>query len=335
MVNVFLPFLVSFIVGLLLAPLILKIAKKLHANQTILHYVTVHKSKEGTPTLGGLIFLLSTLITCLFFFDGQAYLAWVAIAVFLSFGLLGFLDDFIKIRTHKNMGLRAYQKIIGQVGISGILAWFVYSSGLVGSTIYLPWSFVEVDIGIWIIPLVIITYLAMTNSANLTDGLDGLAGGVSFISLGYLVAIIFILNEMMLNNGESLLMYKEYSNMLVLGVAVMGGLLAFLCFNSHPASIFMGDTGSLSLGGILASLALFSGQALVLPIICITFVMSAVSVIMQVGYFKMKHKRIFLMAPLHHHFEQKGVNETKIVAIYIVITILAGVVSLLLCLLGR
>ncbi len=335
MIDIFLPFLVSFAIGLLIAPLVLKGAKKLHANQTILQYVTTHQQKQGTPTLGGLIFIIASTLTFIIFNNGQAYLAWVALAVFLCFGLLGFLDDFIKIKTHKNLGLRAYQKVIGQLGISGIIAYFVYTSGLIGTTIYLPWSFVAIDIGWWIIPFVIFVYLAMTNSANLTDGLDGLAGGVSFVAMGFVVALVLILNETLFLGGASLILYQEYSNLAVLGVCVMGGLLAFLCFNSHPASIFMGDTGSLGLGAIITSIALFSGQALALPIICIMFVLSAVSVAMQVLYYKWKKKRIFLMAPLHHHFEQKGVNETKIVAIYIIITIIAGVTSLVLCLLGR
>ena len=283
--------------------------------------------------MGGLIFVVSSCIVAPFFFTGEARLAGVCVAVFLSFALLGFLDDFIKIRTHNNMGLKPYQKIIGQVGISVLIAIFVYNSSLIGTSIYLPWSFIEVDIGWGVIPLTIFVLLAMSNSANLTDGLDGLAGGVSAVCVMVFCVIISILCLNLQNSGVALNIVSEYKNLTILGACVVGGILAFLCVNANPAKIFMGDTGSLALGGFLGAMATFTGLELILPIVCIWFVVSAVSVIIQVVYFKLTKKRVFLMAPLHHHFEKKGMNENKIVAIYIITTIIFGALSILLCLL--
>ncbi|MCL2540489.1 MAG: phospho-N-acetylmuramoyl-pentapeptide-transferase [Firmicutes bacterium] len=329
MLNILLAFLFCFAVGVTSAPIIIRWAKKSKSGQTILHYVEAHKTKEGTPTMGGLIFLLALTLAAMVFLRDNSLLAVITVATTLAYGLLGFLDDFIKVRFKQNLGLRAYQKLAGQIGISAIIAFFVYSSNLVGSTLYVPFTLIEFDIGWFIIPVVMFIYLALTNSANLTDGLDGLAGGVSF------VAVLGFLGVILITGGQAL--SEEYANLAVMSGAMAGGLLAFLCFNSHPAKIFMGDTGSLSLGAFIASIAVFTHQILLLPFVCVVFVISAASVIIQVLYFKKtKGKRIFLMSPLHHHFEKKGVHETKIVAIYIVTTVIAtvGVLALLLTVSG-
>ena len=332
MIYILLAFLATFLVSLLLAPLVIKLAKKVGAKQEILEYVTAHKGKQGTPTMGGLIFVLPAIIISLIFAQGQATVMYVALGVFFSYCLLGFLDDFIKVHTHKNLGLRAYQKVIGQVGIAVIIGFYMYYSGIVGSVMYLPWGG-QIDIDWWIIPFTIFVYLAMTNSANLTDGLDGLAGWTSFVMIVCLVVILGITDYQLLSNGGARDVSEQLNNLSIAGATTAGGLLAFLCFNSYPAKVFMGDTGSLALGGLITSLAVFSGWTLLLPIICIVFVMSAVSVVIQVLHYKRTKRRIFLMAPLHHHFEQKGMNETKIVAIYIVVTIIAGVIAVILSLL--
>lgn len=319
-------FLLTFLFGMVLAPIVIKLVKKMKAKQTILFYVEAHKQKNGTPTLGGLIFIISSTVVFLILQNGANGLSVMALLVFLSYGLLGFLDDFIKIKTHQNMGLKAYQKIIGQLLIAVFVSIFVYRHAFLGTSIYL-FGMQEIDIGYFVIPLVIIAFLAMTNSANLTDGLDGLCGGVSFVGLIAVSVVCLITANCQMEMGQNVLYFEEMNNLSLLGICAAGGVLAFLCFNSYPAKIFMGDTGSLALGGLICALASFCGQELMLLLICFMFVLSAMSVVMQVVHYKRTKKRIFLMAPLHHHFEKKGVNETKIVAIYIITTIITSGIS--------
>ena len=306
MLNFFLVFLIGFFVALILGVPILKLCKKLHFSQTILHYVDKHIGKSGTPTMGGLIFIFASIITSAFFLREDYLYSILILLVMFGYGLLGFLDDFIKIRWHKNEGLKPYQKIIGQVGLSIIVAVFVYLK--VGSDIDL--FGIKLNLGIFIIPFIVIFFVAVTNSVNLTDWLDGLASGVSLVYLICFGAILGVLG---------------FYNYTVVALAMAGALFGFIIFNGFPALIFMGDTGSLALGGLIASLCVFSKLELVLPIIGIMFVMSAVSDILQVGYYKMTHKRIFKMAPLHHHFEKMGIHENKIVISYVAVTLVIGI----------
>lgn len=318
-------FLIGFLVCVVLGPLIIKLIHKLKGGQPILNYVEAHVSKSGTPTMGGLIFLLGAVVCFLCFLNSNNQLALVCLACMLSYGLLGFLDDFIKVKFKHNLGLKAYQKVIGQVGIAVLMAVFVYLNSFIGTGVLLPFTNTQINFGWAIIPFVIFVFLAVTNSVNLTDGLDGLAGGVSFV---FFAGFMIILNKYISGleyAGENPALIAELKNVLTLVGGVSGSLLAFLCFNSHPAKVFMGDTGSLALGGFVAAICAVTKIYLLIPMLGFMFVLSAVSVIVQVLYFKATKKRIFLMAPLHHHFEQKGCYETKIVAIYIIITIVISV----------
>ena len=267
-----------------------------------MHYVDKHMAKQGTPTMGGFIFLIPLIFGLLFLQAENRFPALFLVIVTLSYALLGFLDDFIKIHYHRNEGLRPYQKIIGQLGLALIVGLYIYFSG----TTALNFFGLQFDIGAFVIPLVILVLLATTNSVNLTDGLDGLAGGVSF---SYLLFFGLILT--LISGAE---------NLAIMCFALVGALLGFLIFNVYPAKIFMGDTGSLALGGFIGTVAVLSGLELILPIMGIMFVLSALSDIIQVAYYKRTKKRVFLMAPLHHHFEQKGVHENRIVVVYIIIT---------------
>ena len=330
MERIFSAILISFIISVVFAKPILFLLKKFKAKQTILHYVEAHKGKAGTPTMGGFLFILGIFVTTLFLTGKNNSLSLICLGVMLGYAVLGFLDDFIKIKYQQNEGLKPYQKIIGQVALATIIALFCYNSFYIGDSIVVPFINTELKLNIWVIPFIIFVFLAVTNSVNLTDGLDGLAGGVSLL---YFVGFTFILSFYIieqLNLGVGQALIEEYENLQVLCGAGIGSLISYLIFNSHPASVFMGDTGSLALGGIICSMAVVTKLELFIPLLGLLFVVSALSVVMQVLYYKKTKKRIFKMAPLHHHFEKSGMNETKIVAIYMIVTAMLVTITVLL-----
>lgn len=306
-----------------LTPLVRLIAKKLKLRQTILHYVDNHSSKSGTPTMGGIAFIIAAAVAGFALIKGEKSIAIVTIIVTIGYGIVGFLDDFIKVFFKRNEGLTPLQKIIFQLIIAIIVSIYAYKSNLVGDEIILPFTLKTVSLGYFAIPVYILVYLACTNAVNLTDGLDGLAAGVScvyILGFGVIAFIVYFLNG---NYGE------EYVNLIIVLGALAGSLLGFLCYNTHPATIFMGDTGALALGGGLACAAVFSKLMLYIPLIGIIYFVTALSVILQVGYYKLTKKRIFLMAPLHHHFEKKGFKETKIVSLYMITTAVVSIFVIL------
>ena len=318
-------FVCSVIFACLIAPIVIKIMSKLKAKQTVLGYVTQHASKSGTPTMGGFIFLLPTLIFSLVEWKRLSIVAAVAT---MGFCVLGFLDDFIKVRFSRNLGRKPYQKIIGQVWLGLIVGYFVYASINVGCAIDLPLTDLTLDMKWGVIPFVALVYIATTNSVNLTDGLDGLAGytAVAYFSW-FAILIYFIYEDALLAND------MEYAGeILSLGVfcvSMLGSLLGYLVFNGYPAKIMMGDTGSLALGAACASVAVFSKNPLLIITSGIMYVFSSISVILQVLSFKLTKKRIFLMSPFHHHLEMKGLHESKIVTIYFVVSMVGGALTLI------
>jgi phospho-N-acetylmuramoyl-pentapeptide-transferase len=201
MIKIIVGFMLSFSVALVLMPWIIKLIRKFSCSQTILKYVEEHKSKQGTPTMGGVVFFVTTLLVAVIMLNYSTPVA-MCIAVGVGFALVGFMDDFIKVKLKQNLGLRPYQKIVGQVGIALILAIYIYFWSPNKSVIYLPFTFKAIDLGFWIIPLVVIVCLATTNSVNLTDGLDGLAGGVSVVYSGIFIALISIFASFAFNAGE-------------------------------------------------------------------------------------------------------------------------------------
>jgi len=323
LINALFCFSLAFVVAFLISPLVFAFCKKLKASQTILHYVEAHKSKEGTPTMGGFIFIIGTISASFFAFNLDFTFALLTIISMLAYATLGFLDDFIKIKTKQNLGLRAYQKLIGQVGISLIIGFFIYN--YVGSTIAIPFTSLSLDLGIFIIPFIVLFFVALVNSVNLLDGLDGLCSGVS---QAFLLGFVLLLSLAVTSLTGTLL--TETQNLIFICFCLMGALFAFQIFNGYPASIFMGDTGSLAIGGFLSAVTAFSGLELYVLILGLPFVLTALSDLIQVIYFKKTKKRVFLMAPLHHHFEKKGINENKIVIVYIVITVMLGILTYLL-----
>jgi len=271
-----------------------------------------HLAKSGTPTMGGIAIIAATVLSCA---ASGAFSKemWVIAAAFVLFGALGFLDDYLKVMKKHNLGLRAWQKLVFQIAIGVGLAIYQSNTSVFGTTVHIPFFDVYLDFGIWYIPFIAFVVVAMANSVNLTDGLDGLAAGVTSI-----VAFFFALAGSMfsLESGSSFC------------GALTGACLGFLIFNRNPARIFMGDTGSLALGGGLAAAAIIMNMELVLPIVGFVYVMEALSVIIQVVSFKTTGKRVFKMAPLHHHFELSGLSEKQTVGMFWICTLIFCVIGL-------
>ena len=315
MANNIYSFLISFAVVAVSGFFVIPLLKKIKAGQPILSYVSEHKGKSGTPTFGGLFFIFPCLAVGLIFTGVSYTVVNMTVSITVAFAVLGFLDDFIKIKTRNNQGLKSYQKIVFQTAISIIIGVFVYKNGL--TQIFIPFVNKSVDFGACIIPFSMLLFIALTNSVNLTDGLDGLASSVSIVYLAVFVVLMYF--------EISFFGIYDVNGIFVLCFCFMGGLLGFLVFNFNKAKVFMGDTGSLGLGGFLGCISVFSGNSLFVLFVGITFVFSSISVILQVIYFKRTGKRIFLMAPFHHHLQHKGLTEGKICFFYSLVTLLMGV----------
>ena len=327
--------LLSAAVTIALGPVLIPLLKRLKFGQTERELgPKSHLTKQGTPTMGGLMFIFGILAGTLAFSLSATELVLPALLCTMGFALVGFLDDFLKVRFKNTVGLRAYQKIIAQFLIAAIVAVYAYKSPFVGPKIYLAFCGAEWDLGLFYIPFVMFIIIGTVNSVNLTDGLDGLASGVTLI-YALTMGVIFIYLSSMMQAPEDMGQARqtqyaaELHSMAVFAAAVAGGCLGFLRYNSYPARVFMGDTGSLALGGAVAVMAIFSRAVLLLPLMGACFVASAISVILQVGSYKTRRKRIFKMAPLHHHFELLGYSETRIVSVYMIITTVLCLVSLL------
>ena len=306
--------LVAFFLSLAFCFLLIPVLRKLKAGQNILSYVKEHKGKSGTPTMGGLAFVLSAILAESIFLKKADRTAVVALTVGFAYLLVGFLDDFLKKKHKENMGLKAWQKAVFQAFAAVFAGIYCLRAGL--TTLNLPFTHKSVDIGWGMLPLAVFVFLATVNSVNLTDGLDGLAAGTCvpyFLTLGLLTAI-----------------QGEFSSLAMLSFCLCGALGAYLLFNVSPASVFMGDTGSLALGGFASCIGVFTGNALYIAVVGIMFVLSSITVIIQVIYYKATGgKRVFLMAPVHHHFQEKGYSECKIAYAYAAVTAVLGAVCVL------
>ena len=321
----------AFLVAWLLGPVLIPALRKLKFGQTERDDgPQSHLKKQGTPTIGGVMFVLAIIASTLVFAWDELALALPALLLTVAYGLVGFVDDIIKVKMHRSLGLRAYQKIIAQFLLAFLAAYFLYRSPLVGSTLYLPVSGRSWDLGVFYLPFAMFVIIAEVNSVNLTDGLDGLAANVTMVFAGAMVLVCCLMSGIDRDAGLSA-RADALTGMSVFAAAVAGGCLGFLRHNTYPAKVFMGDTGSMALGGAVAALGLMSRTALLLPLMGVCFMASAVSVILQVGSYKLRNKkRIFRMAPLHHHFELGGVPETKIVSMYSMVTALACAIAVLL-----
>ena len=303
--------LTAFFLSLIGCFLLIPALRKLKAGQNILSYVQEHHKKSGTPTMGGIAFITASVIANLCFIKTLDRTLIVTLVIGLSYMLIGLLDDALKMKRKENLGLTALQKIIFQSSVAVLATVYSLNAGL--TTLNVPFFNTKIQLNGWIIPVGVFVFLATVNCVNLTDGLDGLAASSCipfFLFLGVLISM---------QGGQ---------NLAVLSFCLSASLMAYLCFNSNPASVFMGDTGSLSLGGFSACIALFSGNLLYIATVGVVFVLSGVSVILQVAYFKRtKGKRIFKMTPIHHHFQQCGYSETKISYSYFAITSILAIIN--------
>lgn len=311
--SILLPALISFGVSALLGPVVIPFLRKLKAMQTVREEGPVtHRRKNGTPTMGGILFLAGVFVSCRLFAEQYPKIIPVVFLT-LGFGLVGLLDDYIKVMLHRSMGLTALQKFSAQLLVTGIFAYYLthYAQAeLLMKIPFLPGKLL--DIGVWSIPLLFLVVIGTVNGTNFTDGLDGLAGSVTV-----LVAVFFSVAAIGTKSGIE-----------PATCAVAGGLLGFLLFNVYPASVFMGDTGSLALGGFVVGTAYALQMPLFIPIVGFVYLAEVLSVMLQVVYFKLTGgKRLFKMAPLHHHFELCGWSETRVVAVF-------SIVTALLCLIG-
>ena len=302
---------IAFCVMLLISPKGINILHRMKFGQEVRDDgPQTHLKKQGTPTMGGILFLIAISIGILPFI-GEVSGLLPAYLLGLGFGIVGFVDDYLKVVKHQSEGFNPKQKMASQIVISLLYIAFLYFYSGRANDFLLPfvketsWS-----LGILFFPVSLFIITATDTGANFTDGIDGLCSSVTAV----IVFFLFLVDSIILGGAE----------LGALPGAVLGGLLGFLCFNAHPAKVFMGDTGSLALGGFVVAMAIQTGTALYIPLFAFVYFMEVLSVIMQVTYFKMTHgKRIFKMAPIHHHFELLGWSETQVVTIFTIITILA------------
>lgn len=309
---------ISFIMGVILCPMLIPVLHRLKFGQTERgDGPQSHLKKNGTPTMGGIAIIASFLLTSLFFlktdgsfnFDGI-----VVVMVTLGFGIIGFVDDYIKVVKKRSLGLRPLQKIVGQVIVTLFFIYYVYEYTNIGTEILIPFTNgAVIDLGYGYIPFLFIVMIGTVNGVNLTDGLDGLASGVTLI-----VAAFFMMISWSVGSGIT-----------SISGAVIGSLFAFLIFNAYPARVFMGDTGSLALGGFVAATALLLKMPVFIILVGFIYLLETVSVMIQVIYYKKTGKRFFKMAPIHHHFELCGWSETKVVTVFYITTAMFCLVAFL------
>jgi len=315
---------ISFAVTAVSGMFIIPFLKKLKYGQTILEIgPNWHKDKQGTPTMGGLMFILGivlavivAVVTMLIANKNDIYLIRLiaGVVMALGFGALGFIDDYVKVVKKRNLGLTAGQKMIAQIVIAIAYLLILFFGGDSNTSVWFPF-FGSLDIGFLYYPFAVIMIVGFVNAVNLTDGIDGLAGSVTFVSaLGFMAASA-LLRAFSLN---------------ILAAALAGGCLGFLIFNFHPAKVFMGDTGSMFLGGLVVALAFGIRQPLLLFLFGFIYFIETASVMIQVTYFKLTHgKRIFKMSPIHHHFEMSGWSEEKIVFVFSAVTLVTSVIAII------
>ena len=307
------PIIGAFLLTVVLGPVIIPYLRKLKFGQTVRDDgPQSHLKKNGTPTMGGIIFLISITIMCLPYMKAYPNIVPILFLT-LGFGLIGFLDDYIKVVLKRSMGLTSWQKMLGQIVVTGIFAYYITKVSDIDLAMRIPFMDKTLDLGIFSIPVMFFVIIGTVNGSNFTDGIDGQESSITIM-----IATFFAVVSLCFTAGIE-----------PMACAVIGGLLGFLMFNVYPASVFMGDTGSLALGGFVAGCAYMTGLQLFIPIVAFIYLLEVASVIIQVTYFKLtKGKRIFRMAPIHHHFELGGWSETKVVCVFTTVTALLCILSI-------
>lgn len=308
------PVFIAFAISVVLCPILIPLLKRLKFGQEVRDDgPKTHLKKEGTPTMGGVVILIAIAVTCLFYMKDYPEILPI-LFVTIGFGLIGFLDDFIKIVMKRSLGLRAWQKMLLQIVVAGVFAYYVVNYTDLNNEIIIPFTGKTVTLSNWAYVLLLMFVVVGTvNGSNFTDGLDGLASSVTA-----LIATFFTVVAIGTGSGVA-----------PVTCAAVGALLGFLVFNVYPAKVFMGDTGSLALGGFVAATAYMLKMPLFIVIVAFIYLAEVLSVIIQVVSFKTTGKRVFKMAPIHHHFELCGWPESKVVAIFDIVTALLCVLGLI------
>ena len=313
MTNNILTALISFIVTVAVSPIAIKYLTKLKFGQEIREIGPEwHNKKRGTPTMGGIVVIFSVLVATAFNYKLLSPKLLLVLVSSVSFGIIGFIDDYIKVVLKRNLGLTAKQKSFLQVLVAAVVLVTGLNYGIISTNIFIPFLKIYKDLGWFYIPVALFVIVGVVNSVNLTDGIDGLATSVTIVVMIFFGCILV--------DNPSLSVFVN---------AILGGLIGFLLFNKNPAKVFMGDTGSLFLGGAVAMLAIICENPLILVLAGFVYFAETLSVIIQVTSFKLTGKRVFKMTPIHHHFEMCGWNEKKIVLAFSVVTALLSVVSIL------
>jgi len=327
--------LTALIISFVLGPRLIRHLKSIQFGQQIRDDgPQTHLKKQGTPTMGGILIIIAITIPVLLWCNLESVKIWLVLFVLIGLGGLGFADDYIKILKGRSLGVRAKLKLVVQVTIGFIIGYFVYfmaASGNYGFSTELPIPFLKdllPDLGIVYIFLVVLILTGVSNAVNLTDGLDGLAIGLFTISIGTLAIFGYCAGHSGIADYLQIMKVSGAGELTIVCSAMTGAGLGFLWFNGHPAQIFMGDTGALSLGGALGMISILVKQEILLLLLGGIFVAETLSVVMQVAYFKSTGRRIFLMAPLHHHFEEMGWPESKVIIRFWIIGIILAVLSL-------
>ncbi|QDY44566.1 phospho-N-acetylmuramoyl-pentapeptide-transferase [Planococcus glaciei] len=314
-VNLLIGFGAAFLLTVILMPLFIPLLRRMKFGQSIREEgPESHMKKTGTPTMGGLVYLIAIIVTVLLvalFTEGLTADILILLLVLFGFGLIGFLDDFIKVVLKRNLGLTSLQKLIAQIVIA-VISFLLLNGTEFDTSVSIPFTDAAIELSVVYVLFIIFWLVGFSNAVNLTDGLDGLVAGtasIAFAAFGVLA------------------IHQDENAIALFTFSVAGALLGFLVFNKYPAKVFMGDTGSLALGGALAMVSILLKQELLLLLIGLVFVIETLSVILQVGSFKLRKKRIFKMSPIHHHFELSGWSEWKVVTVFWLVGLIAALIA--------